>query len=282
MQMIILPIIMVAVKVVVTAANETIPSRNATNTSTSTSSPYLRGRHHYPPHRYASHRDLLLKAHKSSNTGHTSTYQGCLGYSDSELSQSWSFSSEAPSCSWVHANGDSSGSSTTSSSNSSGGGGSSDGGSGSGGSGNGGSGSGSSSGSGSGNDNEESGEDYNDQVYDSSDGDGGDNDGYNGNTYDNGDANDGDSNGEDGSEYEGSTDDEVIVSNEDVYGGDTDYDPFDDFDIEVVSFISLVILIVRTGCPKESDISVITSLLLLPSLVRYICEFVDLGPRPHL
>ena len=57
-----------------------------------TTSPLLRGQHHFSPRNLVPH----------PNSGHHSSYYGCLGYSDSELSEAWSFSSQAPSCSWVH------------------------------------------------------------------------------------------------------------------------------------------------------------------------------------
>lgn len=179
--------------------------------TTTATSPLLRGHHYYTPRYLGPH----------PNSGHHSTYQGCLGYSDSELSQSWSFSGQAPSCSWVHT-GDSSSSSSSggSSSGSSGGSGSGSGGGSSGGSygdddsGNG-NGSSSSNGDGTGDDDSNSGDD------DSANGGG-----YGGNGDD-----------DSGGNGAGGDDDEVVVSNEDVYNGDSGYDPIDDFDIEVVSVI---------------------------------------------
>mmetsp|Transcript_20701 Transcript_20701/g.22162 ORF Transcript_20701/g.22162 Transcript_20701/m.22162 type:complete len:512 (+) Transcript_20701:456-1991(+) len=226
-----------------------------TDTTTKTISPLLRGHHHYSPR--------ILVPHP--NSGHQSTYTGCLGYSDSELSQSWSFSGQAPSCSWVHidyysgndsdgsqSGGGSSGSSGSSSSNS----GRSSGSSSSGGSSessnsngsssnsNGSSSNGSSSGSNSngsssgGSGSGSSGNGGNEENGNSSGGGGyGDDDGnyvYNGDdgSYNEGGQSDGDD------DYDGRTsenqadDDEIVVTNEDVYNGDSEYDPIDDFDIE--------------------------------------------------
>ena len=167
-----------------------------------TTSPLLRGHHHFSPRNLVPH----------PNSGHHSSYYGCLGYSDSELSEAWSFSSQAPSCSWVHiyySGNDSSGSQ--------GGGGGSSGGSSSGSSSGGSSSSGSSSGSNGGND------------------DDGGSSGRSGNVDDDGNNNyNGDDDSYSGGGQGNDNDDEVVVTNEDVYSGDSEYDPIDDFDIEVV------------------------------------------------
>jgi len=173
--------------------------------STTTSSPtkvtlppLLRGRHHYQPHR-----GLLKKKPKQNKGGGSSqqsTYQGCLGYSESELSESWIFSGDAPGCSWSHSNGDTS---------------------------NGGSGSNSTN---DGNDNDSS-YDGNGDTY----GGGWDDESDNGNDErddGNGDG-DGSDGNDDGSGNQDSTDDQVVVQNEKVYSDDEVYDPIDDFDIQV-------------------------------------------------
>lgn len=173
------------------------------------------------------HRNLF--PHPKS--GHQSTYKGCLGYSDSELSDGWSFSNQAPSCSWVH--------SRESSSTSSNGG---------------------SSGSG-----------YND-----------DDDIGNGTTQVGDDGRDSNTTGDDRFAYvdssiddehdggygvdnddktgnqESCNDDEVVVTNEDTYSGDSEFDPIDDFVIGVVSrtckvFYDGVIYIHLTRCILQCD-----------------------------
>ena len=211
----------------IVAANEAVQAI-ATETARSTTTS-LRGRHHYPPNR-----NLILRNPSKSNNdgGHQSTYKGCLGYSDSELSQSWSFSSEAPSCSWVHGN-----SYNNNNNNNDG-------------NGDGSSSGGSSSGESNGDDdgsygNGGSGDGANDgDNINSNNGDSWDDDSANGgeNGDDNGDDNVDDGNGsgggnDDASGYQDATDDEVVVSNEDMYDGDAEYDPIDDFDIEVVRLI---------------------------------------------
>ena len=181
-----------------------------------TTSPFLRGHHHYSP------RNLIPRP----NDGHHSSYTGCLGLSNSELSQSWSFQGQPPSCSWVHTdNGNDSGASGSSSGGSSGSG-----------SGSSGSGNSSSEGSGGGGSGSSSGG----NGYEDDDGNnkyGGDDYSNTGGGYGVGD----DDSGNNGSSGEGAgnyaNNDEIVVSNEDIYNGDSDYDPFDDFDIEVVRII---------------------------------------------
>ena len=183
------------------------------DTTARTTSPLLRGHHHFSPRNLIPH----------PNSGHHSSYYGCLGYSDSELSEAWSFSSQAPGCSWVHidySGNDSSGSQggeSSGGSSSGGSSGSSSSGSSSGGSSSSGSSSGSSSASDGGND------------------DGSDSSGRSGNADDdeNNNYNGGDDSYSGGGQGNGN-DDEVVVTNEDVYSGDSEYDPIDDFDIEVV------------------------------------------------
>ena len=192
----------------------------------------LRGGHHYVPHREL---HLPKPPKHSDDSSHQSTYKGCLGYSDSELSESWIFSDEAPSCSWVHSSGGSSGSNRTitttngtaiddSTSNIN-------------------------------NDDKSSydgegdkyGGGWDDDSGDTSDN--GDDDGSNRGVVNGGDDDDGNSNGytngdnnavgdDDGLDNSYS-DDEIIVSNEDVNGDDNQYDPIDDFDVQVVSFFAL-------------------------------------------
>lgn len=146
-------------------------------------------------------RELPHGQHPHPSGSHHSAYQGCLSYSTYELSRIWTFPGQAPDCSWTHTgNGGTGGSSGGAGSGSSG---ESGEGSSSGGGGNGSGGNGDSGGSG------------------SSGGGGGGGNGQNG-VDDDGNI---DSNGRD----------EVVVSNEDVSQGDTDYDPITDFDIEVVS-----------------------------------------------
>ena len=205
-----------------------ISSMNAANASDN--SPYLlRGRHHYTPDRELH----LPKPPKHSDDSSQTTYKGCLGYSDSELSESWIFSDEAPSCSWVHSNGDSSGSNRTitttngTATDDSTSDGNND---------------GKSSYDGEGDKYGGGWDDDSGNLSDNGDDDGkevnggDDDDGYS-KGYNNGDNNaDGDDNGLESS-Y---SDDEIIVSNEDVNGGDSQYDPIDDFDIQVVSFFALL------------------------------------------
>ncbi len=194
--------------------------------SASDNSPYLlRGKHHYPPHR-----ELHLPKPKkhSDSSSQQSTYKGCLGYSDSELSESWIFSDEAPSCSWLHSSGASSGSNRTTTTT------------------NGttnddpsseGNNDGKSSYDGEG-DKYGGGWDDDDDGFrngsSNSNGDdgGGDRDANNGGDDDNDNNDDGDGDGVEN----GYSDDEIIVSNEDVNGDDSQYDPIEDFDIQVVSF----------------------------------------------
>eukprot|EP00536_Pseudo-nitzschia_multiseries_P015909 jgi/Psemu1/247185/estExt_Genewise1.C_9800001 len=177
----------------------------AANSMTNTSqvlSPHLRGYFQFPS-RY-------LRPHHRS--GHHSTYQGCLAYSDSELN--WHFPGQAPSCSWVHS-GDSSGSSSSGGSS----GGSSTGSNG------GGYGDDDSNGNGywtNNDDIEYSGEQDYDSVVEN---------GNSGNGDGNSDGNS--SGGDDDSQITYTDDDEVVVSNEDVSSGNSEYDPMDDFDIEM-------------------------------------------------
>lgn len=159
-------------------------------------SPRLREHYQVSPRNLAPH-------HSSS---HHSKYEGCLNYSNSELH--WKFSGQAPNCSWVH-----SGGSSGSSSN------------------------GGSSGGGYGDDDSNN---WNGgSSYDDDRGSGGGQDdntddsiyggGYGGNDDDNSEGNDNDDDGNQGA----NDDDEFVVSNEDVYNGNSEYDPIDDFDIEV-------------------------------------------------
>lgn len=165
-------------------------------------------------------------------SGHQSTYKGCLGYSDSELSDSWSFSSQAPRCSWVH--------SWKSSSNSSVGG---------------------SSGLGY-NDNDDIGN-GNTQW-------GGDDGRYSNTTGDDrftyiDSSIDDDHNGAYGVDSDDKTgnqesynDDEIVVTNEDTYSGDSEFDPIEDFVIRVVSgtckvFCSGLIHIYLIQCILQCD-----------------------------
>jgi hypothetical protein len=73
--------------------------------SVADSSPSLRGQHHYNPRQLIPH----PSARSSPGNGRLSSYQGCLAYSKSELAKSWSFSGPAPSCSWVHPGGNTTG-----------------------------------------------------------------------------------------------------------------------------------------------------------------------------
>ena len=118
----------------------------------------------------------------------------------------------------------------------------------------------------------------------------------NGDSWDDDSANGGDNGGDNGngggdddaSGYQDAADDEVVVSNEDVYDGDAEYDPIDDFDIEVVRCLLCGKSGRLAGRPKPTFI-VLTILrcffflylhfLLLPIYaVRFVRKFVALGP----
>lgn len=172
-----------------------IASKSAMATSDAdTTSPFLRGHQHD-----SSHRELFPHRKKKSNSGqhysYSSNYKGCLDYSNSDLSYSSSSSNNLPDCSWKHT---SSGSSSSSGGSGSGSSSSS-------------SSSGGSSSSSSGGSSSSSSSSNGDNAYSGSSNGGDDNDSYG--NYDD-------------AEYQ-------VVSNEDMYGGDSDYNPIEDFDIQV-------------------------------------------------
>lgn len=161
-----------------------------------------------------------------SSTSSPSSYQGCLSYSSDELSAKWTFTGQAPACSWTHTGSSDGGSSYSTNSGGSGGGGNSNG-SGSGGGG------GNSNGSGSGSGGVES----STGNSGSSGGNGNSGSGNNGNSGSqnaNGDGENNDSSNAGNGNYDNSGNQqagEVVVSNEDISGGGSDYDPISDFNI---------------------------------------------------
>ena len=233
------------------AGTEITEFPTGTRSSATTLPPLLRGRHHYPPHRGL---QLRKKPKTDSSGSQESTYQGCLGYSESELSQSWIFSGDAPSCSWAHSTGGSNSNS-------------------------GGSGSGSGSNSTRDCDNESSYDGESDKYGggwddDSSDGSNNAND----NNVNDDDGGNGDDDGSDGNDYasgnQASTDDQSVVTNEEAYTEDGQYDPIDDFDIEVVSLRRLYLVTEGTKygeCVILIDCAIISMPLPYSAILTRIC-----------
>ena len=168
--------------------------------STTKSNPVIHDRVLAPPHGPSS----------GSSSSSTMEWKGCLEYSDYQLSYSWKFQGDRKDCSWVHYYYDDDYYSDDAYDNN-------------GGVNVGSSGSGSSSGKGS------DGEDGADDD-DSSEGASGNDD----NGGDDDDDDDGNS-----SSSGGGNDSQVVVSNEDVSGGDSEFDPLEDFDILKVSIESI-------------------------------------------
>jgi hypothetical protein len=169
-----------------------------------------------PPHHHGS-----SGSGSGSSSTSSSDWKGCLEYSDYQLSYSWKFDGDAPSCSWVHHDYGYDSDDYGSIGNGSGGG------SGSGGSssnegGNGGSSSSGGSNGSSGGDGDDGGD-----GNGANEGEGGDGD-------DNGNNNDGEGGGDGDGDNKNGDGSDVVVSNEDVSGG-SGYDPLEDFDILNVS-----------------------------------------------
>jgi hypothetical protein len=240
-------------------------------TSTGSASSLRQGRHHYDPPPVIPH----------PSSGHSqSSYQGCLAYSASELAQRWSFPGQAPSCSWVHteSNSSSGGSGGSDASGGSPGRGTSNGSSGGSGTGGNGGYSGSNGGNDGGNGNENTGKEEGtdpdsgvgrdesnvDEVQggncpdDECDNDGGA--GNSANASGEASHNGGSGSGGDGSG--GNDQDGIVDSNGDAPNGDSEYDLVEDFDIESV------------GASVENDGAAAAAISFL-TLTLILCVVVD-------
>jgi len=212
-------------------------------------SPLLRGRTLLHPHKSSSS--------SSSSSTSSSSYKGCLGYSNSELSRlSWNLqgyqrtgTNSKPSCSWLH-----SGSSSISQGDSS-------------------------SGESDYDDDNDSGNNINDNFQDDECNDDANEDNYGQQDESANDGNGGNGDDDGSNQVYGNAidDEEVIVSNEDVSHGNSNYDPMEDFNIQLVR-VTLSVPMTRffDRSVTHDFLNILFTLHILT--VRYLREFVALGP----